>query len=223
MIPKKIHYCWLGRGQKPADFHRYYETWRRLLPDYEFKEWNEDNFDVNFCDYSREAYATRNFAHVSDVCRMKALYEEGGIYLDTDIELLKSFDPFLADGSFIGMETDLIGTGVIGAEAGTPWIKAMLDYYAHTHFINIFGKPVRTPNTKILTRKVMPAVAEADRPVIYPVDTFCAMDYITGQPMITGRTVAVHHYLDSWKRNPRTLADRLRIILKGLKIRYRLP
>lgn len=220
MIPKVVHYCWFGNGKKPAEFNRYFETWRRILPDYEFKEWNERNFDVNCCAYSREAYATRNYAHVSDVCRINALYAEGGIYLDTDIELLKTFDDYLHHKSFVGLESDLIGTGVIGSEAGAKWLKALLDYYDRTHFINIWGHTVRTPNTKILTRRVMPLVPEDDRPEIYPVDVFCGMDITTGKPAVTPRTVAVHHYLDSWKRKPKTLRQKIAALLHGARIRY---
>lgn len=82
MTPKKIHYCWFGTKPKPESFRRWLDTWRAKLPDYEIKEWNERNFDVNCCRYCRQAYASRNFAFVSDVCRVYALYTEGGIYLD---------------------------------------------------------------------------------------------------------------------------------------------
>ena len=102
MIPKTIHYCWFGRQPKPPGVLTYIATWRAAMPDYDIIEWNEDNFDIDFCDYSREAYATRNFAFVADVCRLKVLYEHGGIYLDTDIEVLRPFDPYLHHRSFCG-------------------------------------------------------------------------------------------------------------------------
>ena len=93
MIPKIIHYCWFGRGPKPAQLLRYMKTWQQMLPDYEIREWNESNFDVSQYVYSREAYAMGSYAHVSDVCRLHALYHCGGVYLDTDVEVVGSFDP----------------------------------------------------------------------------------------------------------------------------------
>lgn len=218
-IPKKIHYCWFGGKPKPAAFARLLEGWRRLLSDYEIKEWNETNFDTSLFPYVREAYLSGNYAFVSDVCRVKALHDEGGIYMDTDVELLKSFDSYLADGAFLGLEGEQFGTAVMGSEAGARWLKIWLDYYRHTHFINIWGHTVRHPNTKILTRLIWPQLSEDERPRVYPWNRFCAKDMSTGEVRADAETVAIHHFEASW-RHRKTTAERIRNIIKGLKIRY---
>lgn len=218
MVPKIIHYCWFGKGPKTAMFEKCLNTWREKLPDYTIKEWNEDNFDVNFCAYTREAYSMRSFAHVADVCRLYALYNEGGVYLDTDVEILKSLDPFLCDGSFAGYEDERVGTAVIGAEGGEKWIGRFLKYYSYRHFINAFGHPVRTPNTYILTNVILPLMQESERPKLYPSDYFCAKNYRTGRYCITERTVAVHHFDASWRKK-KNLKRRITTLGKGLMSR----
>lgn len=95
MIPKKIHYCWFGRGPLPELARKCIASWRKYLPEYEIKEWNEDNFDLDAYPYVREAYDSRKFAFVTDVVRLYALYNEGGIYMDTDVEVLKPLDSIL--------------------------------------------------------------------------------------------------------------------------------
>ena len=102
MIPKIIHYCWFGRGPMPELAIRCIESWHKYMPDYEYKLWNEDNFDVNTTPYTKEAYEARKFAFVSDYARLVALYLEGGIYLDTDVEVFKPFDSLLAHSAFAG-------------------------------------------------------------------------------------------------------------------------
>lgn len=221
MIPKVIHYCWFGRGNKPDKVIHFINTWHALLPDYSIKEWNEDNFDVNICAFSREAYLMKDYAFVSDVCRLKVLFDYGGIYLDTDVEVIKSFDPFLHHHSFCGYEArQYIGTGIIGAEKGCEWIGMFLGFYMRRHFLNMSGHPVRTANTKLLTLKFMPKVPERMRPIMYPIDFFSGKDWDTGEVVKTANTVSVHHYHCSWKRKKKTLCMRIKIIAKGLKVRY---
>lgn len=223
MIPKTIHYCWFGGKEKPPGVNKRIEEWKAMIPDYEIKEWNEDNFDVWKMAYTREAYLSGNYAFVADVCRLVALYEYGGIYLDTDIEVVKRFDKFLSETSFVGYEhqqTAWIGTGVIGAERGAGWIKEFINIYKHRHFINAFGHAVRTPNTKLLTLHLMPNLSREMRPRIYDVDYFCAKDTATGKLATTVRTVCIHHFACSWARGKRNLAIRAKLIMQGLKIRY---
>lgn len=221
MIPKTIHYCWFGRGEKPDKVKNFIETWHASLPDYEIKEWNEDNFDVNICAFSKEAYIMKDYAFVSDVCRLKVLFEHGGIYLDTDVEVIKPFDPFLHHSSFCGYEArQYVGTGIIGAEKGCGWIGMFLDFYMKRHFINITGHPVRTSNAKLLALKIMPAVPENVRPTMYPIDYFSGKNWVTGEFLKTDNTVCIHHYHSSWNRKKKTLLMRIRIIVKGLKARY---
>ena len=106
-IPKTIHYCWFGRNPLPSLAIKCIASWKKYLPDYEIKEWNEDNFDVNVIPYTREAYAAKKYAFVSDYARFKILYEEGGLYFDTDVEVIKPFDDIIARGAFMGVNVML--------------------------------------------------------------------------------------------------------------------
>lgn len=131
MIPKVIHYVWLGRGEKNERVKHCIESWRKYLPDYEIKEWNEDNFDVlGYNDFCKEAYENKKWAFASDVVRLYALYKEGGIYMDTDVEVYKPLDEFLNKEGFTGFEcVHYPATATMGCEKGNPVIKMMLDYY----------------------------------------------------------------------------------------------
>lgn len=219
MIPKTIHYCWFGGKEKPAEFLHWFQTWKRFLPDYHIKEWNESNFDINICPYSHQAYAMRSYAHVSDVCRAYALSTYGGIYFDTDIEVCRNLDSFLTHRSFAGMESHLVGTGVIGAEPHTLWVGKLMDYYRHTNFINRWGHPVRTPNTRILTERVLPLIDKAHWPTIYPIGTFGGINPDNGTPLVTPDAACIHHFTASW-RSKRTLSSRITTIIKGLAVRH---
>ena len=135
MIPKIIHYCWFGKGEKNDLIKRCMESWKQYLPEYEIKEWNEDNFPINYNTFTKQAYEAKKWAFVSDVARLYALYHDGGIYVDTDVEVMKSLDEFLGNKAFTGFE--MIGYPVcatMGAEAGNPLIKELLDYYNDKEF-----------------------------------------------------------------------------------------
>ena len=124
MIPKKIHYCWFGRGKMPELAVKCIESWKKYLPEYEIKEWNEDTFDLTLYPYAKEAYDNRKFAFVTDVVRLYALYYEGGIYMDTDVEVLKPLDYLLQFDAVSGFETDSqIPTGLMASQKGLPLIK----------------------------------------------------------------------------------------------------
>lgn len=221
MIPKIIHYCWFGHKEKPDSVKNIIGTWRTVLKGYSIKEWNEHNFDVNMCAFTREAYGMGDYAFVSDVCRLKVLHDHGGIYLDTDVEVLRTFNAYLSNRSFCGYEArDYIGTGVIGAEAGCEWIGYFLGFYMKRHFLNLSGHPVRPTNTKLLTLRIMPRICPELRPKMYPIDHFSAKNWETGEIMTTPDTVCIHHYARSWARKRKTVAMRVRIILKGLRVRY---
>lgn len=130
MIPKKIHYIWFGKGEKNERIKTCIESWKKYLPDYEIIEWTEDNFDININDFAKSAYDNKKWAYVSDVARLWILYNEGGIYMDTDVELYKPLDEFLDKEGFIGFEDiHYLSTALIGAEKGNPVIKYILDYY----------------------------------------------------------------------------------------------
>ena len=130
MIPKKIHYIWFGKGEKNERIKTCLESWKKYLPDYEIIEWTEDDFDINFNDFTKSAYNNKKWAYVADVARLWILYNEGGIYMDTDVEIYKPIDEFLDKEGFIGFEDiHYLSTALIGAEKGNPIIKYLLDYY----------------------------------------------------------------------------------------------
>lgn len=130
MIPKVIHYVWLGHGEKSPKILKCIESWKKHLPDYEIKEWNEENFDINYNRFTKTSYDKKQYAFTSDVVRLYALYHEGGIYLDTDVEVYKPLDEFLEDKAFTGFEdTNYPVCATMGAEKGNPVIKLMLDFY----------------------------------------------------------------------------------------------
>lgn len=136
MIPKKIHYIWFGKGEKNDRIKHCIESWKKYLPDYEIIEWNEDNFDIYYNDFTKKAYENKKWAYVSDVARLYILYNEGGIYMDTDVEVYKPLDQFLDNEGFIGFEdTHYLSSGTIGAEKNNNVIKYALDYYNCIDFI----------------------------------------------------------------------------------------
>ena len=143
MIPKIIHYCWFGRNPLPESAKKCIDSWRKFLPDYEIKEWNEDNFDVNIIPYTQQAYNAKKYAFVSDYARFWILYHHGGVYFDTDVEVIKSMDDIIEKGAFFGMEVLDKKKGIIAvapglgmaSEAKHPLYKRMLDGYVNLNFI----------------------------------------------------------------------------------------
>lgn len=130
IIPKVIHYVWLGKGEKSQKIKDCIASWKKFMPDYEIVEWNEDNFDINYNDFTRQSYDKKMYAFTSDVVRLYALYHRGGIYLDTDVLMYKPLYEFENEQGFTGFEdTNYPVTATMGAEANNPVIKLMLDYY----------------------------------------------------------------------------------------------
>ena len=131
MIPKKIHYCWFGRGELSAKAQKCIKSWKKYCPDYEIIEWNEGNFDVNQNAYTKKVYNEMKFAFLSDYARLKIVYEQGGIYLDLDVEIIKPFDDLLDNKAFFGFENnDYVASGLgFGGEKGSTAVKSMLDEY----------------------------------------------------------------------------------------------
>lgn len=130
-IPKVIHYCWFGRGEKSELIQKCIESWKKYCPEYEIIEWNEDNFDVNFCPYAAKAYREKRYGFLSDVARLEIIYNRGGIYLDTDVELINPIDELLVYNAWFGYGTDTeINTGSgFGAEMNHPVVKKLLENY----------------------------------------------------------------------------------------------
>ena len=207
MIPKRIHYCWFGGAAKPREVQQYIASWRKYCPDYEIKEWNESNFDIHCNRYCQEAYANRKWAFVSDVARVYALYHEGGIYMDTDVEVIKSLDPLLLNKAFIGFEgTQWIGTNMMGAVSGNLFFKQFLENYAERSFLNPDGTLIQTTNVEEITRMMQQEYAvclngqeqQAGDFRIYPSDRFSPYDYLNGKVAVTPETYSIHWFSQSW-------------------------
>lgn len=149
MIPKKIHYVWLGKKEKPYGVVKCINTWKKHLKDYEIIEWNEENFDINSNLYVKTAYDQKKWAYASDYIRLYAIYNEGGIYLDTDVIVLESFDKFLNDKAFFGFENDeYISAAIFGAEKSHPMIKEYMEYYDNKAFSFDTQDQYKEVNTK---------------------------------------------------------------------------
>ena len=159
MIPKIIHYCWFGRGEMPELVQTCISSWHTHMPTWQFKLWSEDNFDIASApQYVREAYEAKKYAFVSDYVRLWALEQEGGVYLDTDVEVLRSFGPLLNDTAFIGLEESLAllpGTCVMGCEAHCQWVKDMIATYEDAKFLLEDGSMDMTTNVQRLGQKMV--------------------------------------------------------------------
>ena len=214
MIPKIIHYCWFGRGEMPEDAKRCIESWHKYLPEYEYRLWNEDNFDLNSNKFVKEAYHSRKFAFVTDYVRLYALYSEGGVYMDTDVEVLRSLDEFLAYPAFSGFEVDeAIPTGIMGAEKGSLWAKRELEYYETQSFILPNGAYNTKPNVQIITEHAMQLGLVPNNQfqivneelAIFPKDYFCPKSYVDGEIRLTANTYTIHHFAGSWHKEDKLL------------------
>ena len=233
MIPKVIHYCWFGRNPKPKDVLDYIETWKKHNPDYEIKEWNEDNFDIHCCKYVWEAYNVKKYAFVSDYARLYALYTEGGIYLDTDVEVRKSFGDFLTYRTVLGWEADYIGTGMLACQKGQNWPKALMDSYHQENFISWFGKLNIIPNPYRLCNILKPygLVMNRERQTlndgieIFKLEYFCAHLADHSKYYITDNTVCIHHYSETWTKKNQSyvqkIIDRINNVVIKLKLSLR--
>ncbi len=153
MIPKKIHYVWVGGKEKPSSIKKCLKTWRKYLNDYEIVEWNEGNFDINKHPFVKAAYNAKKWAFVSDYIRAYVIYNEGGIYLDTDNSVLKKLDDLLDNRAFVGFENcDYPFTACFGAEKHHPFVKKLLDYYDSVDFAFDKDNQFENVNTKIASQ-----------------------------------------------------------------------
>ena len=210
MIPKTIHYCWFGRGAMPQLAKDCIASWHKFMPDWEYKLWNEDNFDVEAVPYTKEAYEEKKYAFVSDYVRLWALEREGGIYLDTDVEIFKPFDDLLACYAFAGFEGSKhmpIGTCVMASVAQGEWVREMLDAYKCRHFVNSEGKNDLTTNVQFITKIMCEngLVTDGKEQIykdlhVFPVDYFCPRQ-TTGEYLKTENTYCDHLGMGSWLEN----------------------
>jgi hypothetical protein len=209
MIPKIIHYCWLGNIPYPEKIACCVNSWKKHLSDYKLMRWDESSFDINSVQWVREAYKAKKYAFASDYIRFFALYRYGGVYLDTDVEAVKSFDSLLSNRSFIGFEyVSIPESAVIGTEPELPWIKECLDYYRDKSFYdrrggektvavpimiktvlrNFYGKPVYDDSK----------IQDLGDCVLYPYQYFSPRDPYRNRINISDDTYCVHYAVASW-------------------------
>lgn len=207
MIPKKIHYCWFGRNEMPQLALDCIASWHKYMPDWEYKLWNEDNFDINAVPYVKEAYEAKKYAFVSDYVRLYALYKEGGVYLDVDFEVYKSFDSLLHWEAFAGFEGSKYSPLMMGVLASKPyglWVKEQLGHYQERHFMNEDGSLDLTTNVKFVSERmreqgfVQNGVEQDYKDLhIFPVEYFSPRNTM-GQYIRTENTYCDHLGLGSW-------------------------
>lgn len=235
MIPKLIHYCWLSDDPIPGNLQNYLNTWRQKLPDYEFIHWNFDRFDINGSKWVKQAFESRKYAFAADYIRLYALYNLGGIYLDMDVEVIQSFDPFLKLSTMIGFENDSdkrLEVAILGVEKNSEWIYECLKYYENKSFINDNG----TYNTKVLPLivrdcllenqyvfKEVSTIQEANNVKskeipIFPASFFSPKRFDSHRIEKNENTYAIHHFEGSWLPWYARMEHKLSIFLK---VRYR--
>ena len=210
-IPKIIHYCWFGNNPKPASVLEYIENWKTKLPNYQIIEWNESNFDIECCQYVQEAYKEKKYAFVSDYARLYALYHHGGVYLDTDVEVCKSFDPLLEnEGLVFGFEEfNYIATSTMIAPKGSDFIHAFMLQYHERSFYTKYGQLDQTTNVQVLTNMLLKAGCILDgaeqtlnsggeRINILAQNKLSPFDYANHINKADGSTYTIHHFGQSW-------------------------
>ena len=210
MIPHTVHYCWFGRGEMPELVLHCIDSWKKHLPNYTLRLWSEDNYDIASApQYVQEAYSAKKYAFVSDYVRLWALEREGGVYLDTDVEVLRSFDNLLNDTAFIGLEESkalLPGTCVMGCEAHCQWVKDMLITYDGAHFLQEDGSMDMTTNVQRLGQRMVDGGLLHERKVQYlphwglRVYTHDYFSPITSTRVMrkSKNTYCIHRFAGSW-------------------------
>lgn len=225
MIPKIIHYCWFGKGEKPKKIKECIESWKTILTDYQIIEWNEKNFNYNELLYAKDAYEARKYAFVSDVARVKALYEYGGIYLDTDVIVYKSFDRFLNHKCVLGFEEgQYIATSFMACEKNFSLMKEFYELYQHSSFYDERGQIISGTNVTKLTNLLLDyglirnnQYQELNNHIaIYPQDYFSPYDYGNCIKQNTNNTICEHLFLVSWMSKKEHLKKMLKKVIVTL-------
>lgn len=209
MIPKVIHYCWFGGKALPRSARRCIASWRKFLPDYEIIEWNESNFNVNMIPYTAEAYAAKKYAFVSDFARFWVLYHHGGVYFDTDVEVIRPMEDIIAKGAFMGIEAKAspeqtctyVAPGLgIACEAGNDiWRRIIRTYEQFPSFENnVTVCGIVTDVLRELNIRVAPEGGEFPGLALYPPEYFCPQAMMGAPIRLTDRTRSIHHYDASW-------------------------
>lgn len=221
MIPKKIHYCWFGGKPKSALALKCIKSWETNCKDYEIIEWNEKNFDLHSNRYVWEAYQEKKWAFVSDYVRLYVLYQYGGVYLDTDVEVIKPFDFFRNEKAFIGFEShSRVQTGVIASESHQQFIGRLLKIYDHKRFIQDDKSLDLTANVELVTNEFLKSglVLNGKKQVIegitvYPTEFFCPKDFKTRKLRITENTYMIHHFDGSWIPADKKIKSRIAVLI----------
>lgn len=196
MIPKIIHYCWLSGDPVPQKLQIYMDTWKKYLPEYEFILWDTQRFNINSLLWTKQAFEAKKYAFAADYIRLYAVYTYGGIYMDMDVEVRRSFDPLLIDDYMLGYEKECgIEAGVFGGTKNAPWLKKCLDYYEKRAFLRTDG----TFDMRPLPQIMFECLAE-ERKIfrIYSNEYLTAKSYETGIITTTENTYSIHHFAASW-------------------------
>lgn len=236
-IPKNIHYCWFGKNPESELMKKCISSWKIFFPEneYKFYLWNEDTFDITSNKFVKEAFENKKWAFITDYVRLWALYNYGGIYLDTDVEVLKSLEKFLSHNAFSGFEDEqYIPTGLMGAHKENEWIKKLLDYYKNKSFLKKDGSFEMTPNTKIITditKEYYNLTLNNKKQdignniLIYPKDYFCPKNHYDERIRLTENTHTIHHFNGSWKTRKDKIKQKMHkifIIIFGEKIHQKI-
>lgn len=207
MIPKIIHYCWFGGNPLPKLAKKCIKSWKKYCPDYKIIRWDESNFDVSAAPlYVRQAYEAKKWAFVTDYVRLYAMTTYGGIYMDTDVEVVKPLDGFLHHQAFSGFESEKdIPTGIMASEKDFPLFVEFLKYYDTASFYNEDGRLNMTTNVVIMTDICLQRglvqngqYQEIDDFALYPKDVFCPLTITSGELNATANTFTIHWFNGSW-------------------------
>lgn len=208
MIPHVIHYCWFGGKALTPLAKKCINSWKKFFPDFEIKEWNEDNFNIEIIHYTKEAYKAKKYAFVSDFARYYILYKYGGLYFDTDVEVIKPYNDILGAGPFLGIEKTSTSTSVnpglgMGAKPGMLFYKEMVDIFSGCQPVG--SDEIRPILIKETTRIMKEQgwsgknkLEKVNEITIYPNDYFNPLDDYTGKITITPETHSIHYYAKSW-------------------------
>lgn len=221
MIPKIIHYCWFGSSALPKEEKKCIESWKKYCPDYRFVKWDEKNSNFEDCEFARMAYNSKSWAFVSDFVRLKVVYENGGIYLDTDVELIRNIDFLLSETCFLASDQHgkRIATGLgFGAEKHNPTIKEMMDIYYEKIFDPDRKIEIQCPvlNTEVMKKHgyiFSESIERYGETTVYPPKYFDPLGTGHSKDLLCQDTISIHHYAASWtpfrQRFKRKLVNKL--------------
>lgn len=221
---KTIHYFWFGGAEKGKVIEKCIASWGKFFPDFEIKEWNESNFDIRQNKYISQAYDAKKYAFVSDFARFKILHEQGGLYFDTDVEVIKHFFEFFELDAFAAFETDeFVAPGLVlwAKDPGNEILGEILDVYSELEFINSDGSFNTVTICKYFTDLLQKhglkndngTVQKVDSFYVFPREYFCPFDDLTGVMSKTENTCAIHWYAKSWMSKKDIIRNKITRIL----------